>query len=117
MKNYKQILEAINKGIQLALDDYEDDSVLSSKSNIINNDTELIKDKFAFEKARKRLYSAEFVKDDINLLAELSNKRGWKIQFTDNIYLIKQIIRGIINVAGNDVDLNWIDVSNITNMN
>jgi hypothetical protein len=27
MKNYKQILEAINRGIQLALDDFEDDEV------------------------------------------------------------------------------------------
>jgi hypothetical protein len=25
MKNYKQILEAINRGIQLALDDFEDE--------------------------------------------------------------------------------------------
>jgi len=25
MKNYKQILEAINKGIQLALDDFDDE--------------------------------------------------------------------------------------------
>jgi len=38
MNNYKQILEAINRGIQLALDDYEDGINLpSSKSNIIKN--------------------------------------------------------------------------------
>jgi hypothetical protein len=32
MKNYKQILEAINRGIQLALDDFEDDEVWNVKS-------------------------------------------------------------------------------------
>jgi len=38
MKQYKQILEAINRGIKLALDDYEDNVNLpSSKSNIIKN--------------------------------------------------------------------------------
>ena len=37
MKLNKQILEAINRGIQLALDDYEDDGELTSKSNIVKN--------------------------------------------------------------------------------
>lgn len=40
MMNYKQILEAINRGINLALDDYEEDinEPISSKSNVIKND-------------------------------------------------------------------------------
>ena len=37
MKNYKQILEAINKGIQLALDDFEDDEVQNIKSKQVQN--------------------------------------------------------------------------------
>jgi len=37
MKYNKQILGAINRGIQLALDDYEDDGELTSKSNIVKN--------------------------------------------------------------------------------
>ena len=36
MKNYKQILEAINRGIKLALDDFENDNEISSKSNIVD---------------------------------------------------------------------------------
>ena len=39
MKNYKQILEAVKKGIKLALDDYQDiepDSSISSTNNVIN---------------------------------------------------------------------------------
>ena len=31
MKNYKHILEAINRGIKLALDDYEDNDEYTSK--------------------------------------------------------------------------------------
>ena len=41
MKNYKQILEAINRGIQLALDDYEDNepnSSLSQHSDVIDSE-------------------------------------------------------------------------------
>jgi len=40
MKQYKQILEAINRGIKLALDDFEDDVQYSSdnKSNIIDTE-------------------------------------------------------------------------------
>jgi len=41
MKNYKQILEAVNRGIKLALDDFENDepnSLLSQKSDIIDSE-------------------------------------------------------------------------------
>jgi len=38
LKIRKSILEAINRGIQLALDDYEDDELISSsKFNIVKN--------------------------------------------------------------------------------
>lgn len=38
MKNYKQILEAINRGIQLALDDFDDEEqVQNIKSKQIQN--------------------------------------------------------------------------------
>ena len=37
MKNYKQILEAVNRGIQLALDDFDDDEVQNIKSKQINH--------------------------------------------------------------------------------
>ena len=39
MKQYnKQILEAINRGIKLALDDFEDDNMILTKNNIIEDD-------------------------------------------------------------------------------
>ena len=37
MKIYKQILEAVNRGIQLALDDFEDDEVQNVKSKQVQN--------------------------------------------------------------------------------
>ena len=39
MKNYNKILEAINRGIQLALDDFEDDEVQNIKSKQVQNRT------------------------------------------------------------------------------
>ena len=37
MKNYKQILEAVNRGIQLALDDFDDDEVQNIRSKQVNH--------------------------------------------------------------------------------
>ena len=37
MKNYNKILEAVNRGIQLALDDFEDDQVQNIKSKQVQN--------------------------------------------------------------------------------
>ena len=37
MKNYNKILEAVNRGIQLALDDFDDDEVQNIKSKQIQN--------------------------------------------------------------------------------
>ena len=37
MKNYNKILEAVNKGIQLALDDFEDEDIQNIKSKQVQN--------------------------------------------------------------------------------
>ena len=37
MKTYNKILEAVNRGIQLALDDFEDDEVQNIKSKQVQN--------------------------------------------------------------------------------
>ena len=37
MKNYNKILEAVNRGIQLALDDFDDDEVQNVKSKQVNH--------------------------------------------------------------------------------
>ena len=38
MKNYKQILEAINKGIKFALDDFEDDNIQGQTNSKVNHE-------------------------------------------------------------------------------
>ena len=38
MKIYKQILEAVNRGIKLALDDFEENNEITSKSEVIHVD-------------------------------------------------------------------------------
>ena len=45
MKNYNKILEAVNRGIQLALDDYEDIEDNSSVSSDVINTKDVIKEK------------------------------------------------------------------------
>ena len=37
MKNYKQILEAVNRGIQLALDDFDDEEQVQNIKSKLNN--------------------------------------------------------------------------------
>ena len=51
MKNYNKILEAINKGIQLALDDFEDDDVQHVKS--------------------KQVYNRDYTKEYLDLMEEV----------------------------------------------
>ena len=56
MKNYKQILEAVNRGIKLALDDFENDepnSSLSQQSDVIDTE-DIIKQKYEFNKLAKK---------------------------------------------------------------
>ena len=51
MTNYKQILEAVNRGIQLALDDFDDDQVQNIKS--------------------KQVYNRDFTKEYLELMEEV----------------------------------------------
>ena len=47
MKNYNKILEAVNRGIKLALDDYQDDELIGSTSqhNDVIDSEDIIKHK------------------------------------------------------------------------
>ena len=51
MKNYNKILEAVNRGIQLALDDFDDDQVQNIKS--------------------KQVYNRDFTKEYLELMEEV----------------------------------------------
>ena len=56
MKNYKQILEAVNKGIKLALDDFDDeDQVQNVKSKQVQN-RDYTKEYLDFQDSFKKMY-------------------------------------------------------------
>ena len=116
-----KILEAVNRGIKLALDDYEDiedSNPISHQSDVISDDDimnikvqrgkfeSIIKDKF---------FNLTLTKEDLVDLAWLSDKYGFKHQFTNNKELLTGTFR-YIALIDPDADLNWIDTSNITDM-
>ena len=41
MKNYKQILEAVNRGIKFVLDDFEDNELQGQTNSKVNNKSNL----------------------------------------------------------------------------
>ena len=56
MKNYKQILEAVNRGIKLALDDFDDEEqVQNVKSKQINH-RDYTKEHLDFYDSFKKMY-------------------------------------------------------------
>ena len=56
MKNYKQILEAVNRGIQLALDDFDDEEqVQNVKSKQVQN-RDYTKEYLDFQDSFKKMY-------------------------------------------------------------
>ena len=49
MKKCKQILEAVNRGIKFALDDFEDDDELQGQTNSKVNNTSHLKEYFEWQ--------------------------------------------------------------------
>lgn len=125
MKLSKQILEAINRGIQLALDDIEDIDNKSVFSDVIDS-KDVIKNRIEYEKAKKifndiidKWDSGKylFTKNDLKTLAKLSKQYGFKyIGLDDSIYIVNETI-DLITQVDPKADLNWIDMSRITNLN
>ena len=119
MRLTKQILEAVNRGIQLALDDYEDNELngsLSQHDDVIDSE-DVIKismEKSKFNEAIQHLYKLKLTKEDLITLAQTSNKYGFKHMFDDK-EILSEVIKYISYIDPN-TDLNWIDVSNITDM-
>ena len=134
MKNFnRQILEAINKGIKLALDDFDFNNGIESKStnDIISNDRDYIADRIRHKQLLEifliGLHDSIWISDKVsdkldggltkNLLSELSSLSkmlGYKYPITAKETLFN-VIKFLCNVD-NKADLNWIDVSNIYDM-
>ena len=112
MKFSKYILEAINRGISLALDDFDDDeSIQHIKSKQTNTDHVEIIINHIFN----LIDNGKATKEDLNTL------KYWYKQ-TDLRYHIKSkkqllnIIDSLSQISPNDMDLNWIDISNLTDL-
>ena len=155
MKNYKQILEAVNKGIKFALSDLEDDEELSSISkqkqsqvnnngmqnhivNKIKNNKELLafewnliknnlshylnllgitEEQFYIIRYMIGRYNADELDKDLYKIFE-ENKPLFHNKFrkiTSKKELQKIIVEAI-KENGPNCDLNWIDVSGVTDM-
>lgn len=127
MKIDKKILESISKGIQIALDDYDLDDVenISSKPDIIKND-EYLRNLIRYTNLRKLFdcFAACDVLDKTtpNFLNEEELEEFIQLSLNLNMkYRFKHIDRfknalSNIYVYNCKANLNWIDVSNITDM-
>ena len=116
VKNYNKILEAINRGIQLALDDFDDEEqVQNIKSKQVYN-RDYTKEYLDFQKLINKFELEQQTVSDISRLAELSKLLNLKYKISkDRLY---NFIRNYINRRESlyHADLNWIDTSSITDM-
>ena len=71
-------------------------------------------EKDKFDNAIKHLFEVKLTKDDLIDLSLLSDKYGFKHQFS-NKDILKNVIKYIATIAAY-AELNWIDVSNINDM-
>ena len=56
MKNYKQILEAVNRGIKLALDDFDDEEQVQNVKTKQINHRDYTKEYLDFQDLIKKMY-------------------------------------------------------------
>ena len=112
MQFSKSILEAINRGIALALDDFDDDEPaqhVKSKQTNIDHVEVMVNHIFNL------IDNGKATKEDLNTL------KHWYKQ-TDLRYHVKskkQLLNIIVNlsqISPKDIDLNWIDISNLTDL-
>ena len=119
-KFYKQILEAVNRGIQLALDDYqniESNNSISQTNNVIDAD-DYVGDRVSYNKLLEKFFDQmsdrlfiKVSKDDMKNIASLSKKLNMKFEVKDNRFL-QDIIKTVCRID-QFADLNWIDTSKI----
>ena len=116
VKNYNKILEAVNRGIQLALDDFEDEEqVQNIKSRQIQN-RDYTKEYLDWQELINKFELEQQIASDIIRLAELSKLLNLKYKISlERLY---NFIRNYIDKHSSlfHADLNWIDTSEIYTM-
>ena len=116
MKNYNKILEAINNGIQLALDDFDDEEqVQNIKSKQVQN-RDYTKEYLEWTELTKKFELKQQIVSDILRLAELSKLLNLKYKIS--LECLYNFIRHYLNKRESlfHADLNWIDTSEIHTM-
>ena len=116
MINYKQILEAVNRGIQLALDDFDDDEPVQNniKSKQVQN-RDYTKEYLDWQKLMSKLENKTLSKQDIEELVKLSKLTNLK--YTVNSTGALEDIVDYIDRIDHNANLNWIDTSKLVDMN
>lgn len=119
MKQFnKQILEAIKRGVNIALDDYEEqDGFVSPQKDVITYKN-TIKFKLRFDElVDKYLHnSMNITTEEFQEIADLSKKFDFKY-LVDDYNELDFIIRMAAYLDGtHEIDLNWLDISRINNL-
>ena len=112
---YKQILEAVNRGIKFALDDFEDDNIQGQTNSKVNN-TSNLKEYLEWIELTKKFELDQQMASDVLRLAELSKLLNLKYKISlERLY---NFIRYYLNKRESlyHADLNWIDTSEIYTM-
>ena len=112
-----KILEAVNRGIKFALDDFEDNDIQGQINSKVKNNSNL-REYFEWQQLidkLKNLKNEELTKYDIEELARISKLLNLKYTVESKDKL-KVIIRYIIKYIDSNANLNWIDTSRITDM-
>ncbi len=115
MINYKQILEAVNRGIKFALDDFEDQEDIQGQINSKVNNKSNIKEYLEWNKCLDLLFK-NVDTNYFNKMVKLSKIIGIQYKVND-IDTLKNIINWSCQICpNNDANLNWLDVSELTSM-
>ena len=123
---HNKILEAINNGVKLALDDFNNLENNSLNTNITN--TNIIDDnEYLTKRARYKMLSQKIItasKDELPCLeysivelAFLAQELGMKFKVPNDRDYLHNLLKVIIYDNGDfKANLNWIDVSEVTDM-
>ena len=110
---YKQILEAINRGIRFALDDFDNQEEIQGQVNSKINNTSNVKEYVRWLNLVDKVNEYDITKEDVAELMKLSQLLNLKFKAdNDTLRAIVYYICGINPRA----DLNWIDTSDVTDM-
>ena len=116
MKNYNKILEAVNRGIRFALDDFENNEDIQGQINSKVNNKSNLKEYFEWQNLINKFELKQQKIKDILRLAELSKITGLKYKIS--IKRLYDFINNYVNMQESlyHADLNWIDTSEIYTM-